>query len=233
MTAPVLREGEVHLWWWGPAAAAALDSRAEYLDAGERARASSFRFERHRRSWTAGRAALRSLAGRYLDLPPREIRFECGFAGKPRIPDASLHFSVSRSDGAILVAFAGDREIGADVERLRPQRDGTNVAGKFFAPAEAASLAALPEGIRSEAFFRCWTAKEAYLKGRGDGLGFPLDAFEVSLEGDGPRRLVAHREAAELDRWWLVPFTPDEGYVAAVAAAGERPVLRRFEGERS
>jgi 4'-phosphopantetheinyl transferase len=233
VTVPVLREGEVHVWWWGPAAAVALDRRAGCLDADERARASTFRFENHRRSWVAGRAALRMLAGRYLDVPPREIRFERGFAGKPRIPDASVHFSVSRSDGAILVAFAGDREIGADVERLRPDRDGMNVAGKFFAPREAASLAALPEGIRSEAFVRCWTAKEAYLKGRGDGLGFPLDAFEVSPEADGPRRMAAHRDAGELARWWIVPFTPEEGYVAAVAAAGEPPVLRRFEGEPS
>ena len=229
MSAPALREREVHVWWCGSSRVADFAARMEDLDEEERERAAAFRFEADRRGWAAGRAALRALAGRYLDVPPRALRFERGPAGKPRLSGAPLHFSLSRSGGAVLIAFAADREIGADVERLRADDDGMDVAGRFFAPREVASLAALPEGTRSEAFFRCWTAKEAYLKGRGEGLGFPLDAFEVPARGSGPRRLVAHREAAEVGRWWLVPFTPADGFVATVAAAGEPPLLRRFE----
>jgi 4'-phosphopantetheinyl transferase len=230
-----LPPGEVHAWWWDARRDPAGEPGAgiDLLDGDERRRAASFRFPEDRRRWAAGRTLLRVLAARYLDADPRELRFEYGPSGKPRLPDAPLRFNLSRSGDAILLAFSSGPEIGADVERVVGGYDGEEIAGRFFAPREAATLAALPEGIRSEAFFRCWTAKEAYLKGRGDGLGYPLEAFEVPLAAEGPRRLLAHREAAEIGRWWLLPMTPAEGYVSTLAVEGDVPSVRQFEGGRA
>lgn len=235
MSSLTIAAGEVHVWWCDlrGSAAARIPAWAARLDPAERERASRFRFEEDRVRWAAGRGALRELAARYLAASPGELRFEYGPAGKPALPDAPLRFSLSRSQDAVLIAFASSGEIGADVERVRSGFDGSDIAGKFFAPAEVASLAALPEGIRSEAFFRVWTAKEAYLKGRGEGLGFPLDAFEVSAEGWGPRRLRAHRDPAEIGRWWLVPLSPAPGFAAALAATGEPRRVRLFEAGAS
>ena len=234
MTSMALPPGEIHVWWCDTRAGASeeIEAWTDFLDPAERDRAESFRFPDDRRRWAAGRGVLRALASRYLGASPRELRFEYGASGKPRIPDARLRFSLSRSEGAILLTFSADREIGADLERVRRGFDGEEIAGRFFAPGEVASLAALPEGIRSEAFFRCWTAKEAYLKGRGDGLGYPLEGFEVPVGAKGPCRLRGHREPAETSRWWLLPVTPAEGYVSTIAVEGDLPAVRRFEAGR-
>ncbi len=227
-----LPPGEVHVWWCDARRDPAGESGAgtDLLDAAERRRAESFRFPEDRRRWAAGRSTLRALAARYLDADPRELRFEYGPAGKPRLPDADLRFNLSRSGDAIFLAFSAGPEIGVDVERVVAGFDREGIAGRFLAPGEVASLAALPEGTRSEAFFRCWTAKEAYLKGRGDGLGYPLEAFEVPVAAQEPRRLLAHRERAELGRWWLLPMTPAAGYVSTIAIEGGLPRVRRFDG---
>jgi 4'-phosphopantetheinyl transferase len=234
MTFPAIAPGEAHVWWCDlrGSAAAKISAWAARLDPSERDRAARFRFEEDRVRWAAGRGALRELAARYLGASPGELRFEYGPAGKPQLPDAPIRFNLSRSKDAVLIAFASSGEIGADVERVRAGYDGADIAGRFFAPGEAASLAALPEGTRSEAFFRVWTAKEAYLKGRGEGLGFPLDAFEVSVEGHGPRRLRAHRDAGEIARWWLVPLSPAPRWAAALAVTGEPPLVRFFDAGR-
>jgi 4'-phosphopantetheinyl transferase len=235
MTRLALPPGEVHVWWCDMRddSAGVLAAGAVWLDSAERERAASFRFPDDRRRWAAGRTLLRVLAARYLDAHPRELRFEYGASGKPRLPDAPLRFNLSRSGDAIFLALSAGREIGADVERVRCGYDGEEIAGRFFAPGEVASLAALPEGIRSEAFFRCWTAKEAYLKGRGEGLGYPLEAFEVPVAAEEPSRLLAHRDPGEIGRWWLVPMTPARGYVSTIAIEGDLPTVRQFEGGRA
>jgi 4'-phosphopantetheinyl transferase len=76
----------------------------------------------------------------------------------------------------------------------------------------------LPAAERPQAFFRLWTRKEALLKGRGDGLSFPLELLDVSEIGENAladRRVGP--EAAEARRWQLLPLKVPLGYAAALA----------------
>ena len=219
--------GIVDVWWCDIARAGRrIPLWEKSLDAEERERASRFHFAGDRDRFVACRGALRELAARYLERDPSSVEISRDPLGKPYFPGADLRFNVSKTKGAAILAFAAGIELGVDVERIREDFRGDEIAGRFLAFDEKASLASLPERIRSKAFYRCWTAKEAYLKGRGDGLGFPLDGFSVSFSEDAPQRLRSHRDAGEIARWWLVPMTPAEGFVACLAVAGDRPTLR-------
>jgi 4'-phosphopantetheinyl transferase len=78
----------------------------------------------------------------------------------------------------------------------------------------------LPEAEQREAFFRCWTRKEAFLKARGHGLSFPLARFDVSIGAEETEvRLATRPDPADAQDWQILPVAAPEGYAAAVAVA--------------
>src|SRR5262249_26367386 len=144
----------------------------EILADDERRRADRFHFEKDCRHFTAARGAMRILLAGYLAHRPEEVRFAYSNYGKPRLAaESKLCFNLTHSQGLALLAVTRGREIGVDVERLREmERDGEPLAERFFSPREAAVLRSLPTRLRREAFFHCWTRKEAYIKAHGMGL---------------------------------------------------------------
>jgi 4'-phosphopantetheinyl transferase len=128
---------------------------------------------------------------------------------------------LSHSDGLVLYAITRGREVGVDVERLRPDFAVLEVAKKFFSRREVTALVALPENQWPKAFFNCWTRKEAYIKARGEGLTLPLDRFDVSLvPGEPAALLYTNDDPQEASRWSLQELVPESGYVAALAVEG-------------
>ena len=76
--------------------------------------------------------------------------------------------------------------------------------------------------MQLEAFFSCWTRKEAYTKARGLGLSLPLDRFAVSLVPGRPAAPLSNEEGpAEVSRWALQELAPGPGFVAALAVEGQ------------
>jgi 4'-phosphopantetheinyl transferase len=210
----------------------ALERLNESLSVDERARADRFRFELDRRRFVAGRGVLRAILSGYLAVPPATLRFEYSAHGKPRLaaPFASeaLRFNVSHSRGLALVAVTNGREVGIDVEYVHPILEADRIAESLFAPGEWAELRSLPPPQRLEAFFICWTLKEAHVKARGEGLSVQLDAFEVSPWLRRALRLPEHRGSVvglEAD-WWLRAFSPRRGFQAALALEGNADPLR-------
>jgi 4'-phosphopantetheinyl transferase len=220
-----LAPDEVHVW------RASLDLPAsrvcalgDVLVADERARAARFHFERDRTHWTVARARLRLLLARYLGGPPDRFRFALGAHGKPalaRPEGGDLRFNVSHSQDLALYAVTRGREVGVDLEGLRPDFATDEIAERFFSPAERRALRAVAPELRCDAFFACWTRKEAYIKARGLGLAIPLDAFDVSLAPDEPAALLATRdEPGDSVRWSLAALSPGPGFAGALVAEG-------------
>jgi 4'-phosphopantetheinyl transferase len=94
------------------------------------------------------------------------------------------------------------------------------LANRFLSGKEVSALKQLPAAAQRDAFFTCWTRKEAYIKARGQGLTIGLDHFAVSLETDKrPRLLHVDGQPGEVDRWLFYHLTAGEGYAAAMAVA--------------
>ncbi|MEP6707251.1 MAG: 4'-phosphopantetheinyl transferase superfamily protein [Pyrinomonadaceae bacterium] len=180
------------------------------------------------------RGILRRLLGRYLEMEPDRLRFSYGPHGRPALvePDVGrgLCFNLSHSNGLALYAFTRHREIGIDIERVRPEMVNEQIAERFFAPEEVTSLRALRSDIQLEAFFHCWTRKEAFIKAGGEGLSLPLDRFVVSLRPGEPAAILSIEGDAETAALWsLREIRPGTGYVAALAVKGHGWRLKCWE----
>jgi 4'-phosphopantetheinyl transferase len=207
----------------------------DLLEAGlsveERERASRFRHSVDRARFVAAHGALRAILGRCLGVGPGCLRFSYGRFGKPALGGplgaSSVEFNLSHSGDLALVAASFGRRLGIDLERIDASRSGQEIAERFFSTREIAALRALPRERQTDAFFACWTRKEAYLKARGDGLSFPLDRFSVSVSPEEPASLLDCGDD-ETQRWVLQDLSPAAGWAAAVAIEGRGWRLRRW-----
>jgi 4'-phosphopantetheinyl transferase len=231
-TPTTLARDEVHVWRapldLDPATQESLQGT---LAPDERRRASKFLFEVHRRRFIAARGILRDILAGYLRRGSARLAFGYNAFGKPGLrlgpDDLRLRFNVSHSERLALVAVAQDREVGIDVECMRRDWLWEEVAEKYFALGEITGLRSLPPAKRREAFFRCWTRKEACVKASGAGLSVPLSQFDTSVGPAGAITVPCLNQVPEATRVWKVSnFDPGSGYAAAVAANGSGWRLR-------
>ncbi|GAC1664226.1 MAG: 4'-phosphopantetheinyl transferase superfamily protein [Candidatus Acidiferrum sp.] len=219
---PNLPLDELHIWLASLDIDRALrDHLGTFLSPDECVRAERFVFERDREHFIAARGTLREILSRYLAVQPESIRLQTTKHGKPFLDTKSggprLRFNLAHSHGLALYAVAQYRELGVDIERIDAERATSDIAERYFSLAERAELASLPEHLRLEAFFLCWTRKEAYVKARGEGLHIPLDSFDVSLTPGQPALLSSE----DSSQWSLTVFSPAPGFAAAcISEAG-------------
>jgi len=222
---PAFPIGRVDVWRVRLDEPASAGSEASVLSADEIARASRFHFDKDRIHFTRCRSALRSILSGYLAIPVTEIRFEYLASGKPQLEAGqnprALQFNVSHSANMALIAVGSEHRLGVDIEKIRDDVDTNSLAERFFSVRERAGLQALPDHLRVQGFFACWTRKEAFLKATGDGLSFPLADFSVTAHPDTDPALEEIRGNTEArKKWFLKDLSVAIGYRAAVAGEG-------------
>jgi len=175
---------------------------ADLLAPDELERAARFRFDRDRNRYLVCRGTLREMLG-------VRARFVYGPYGKPRLEDSDVRFNVSHSHGMGMIALAQGREVGCDIERIDPSFADERIPERFFSPCEVAALRALPEVEQCQAFFRCWTRKEAFIKACGMGVSLSLDSFDVTI---GARAALL----GGAEGWSMEAVEAPAGYAAAI-----------------
>jgi 4'-phosphopantetheinyl transferase len=198
----------------------------QVLSPDEQERSNRFHFEPDRRRYLIGRGVLKILLGRRLETNPETLRFDYNAYGKPALAadlaHSRLQFNLSHSGELVLVAITLDRAIGVDVERIRTDVPAGQIAARFFSANEQSAFATCAASMQHDAFFACWTRKEAYLKARGDGLNLPLDQFDVEfLPGRAPRLVETRHDPGDAGRWSLRELPVSRDYKAALAVEGE------------
>jgi 4'-phosphopantetheinyl transferase len=207
---PALSRPEVHVWVCCLARhegqRAAL---AALLSHDEQTRAARFAFDRDRHRFILSHGLLRAILARYVGRAATQIEFAAGAHGKPALSGQSstaqdIQFSLSHSGAYAVVAVATGRAVGVDVEVRRPDVDACKLAERFFAAGEAQRIIQVQGDAQQRLFYRYWTAKEAYLKGRGVGLSLGLDRFEILFDDGSPLAHVRMTDSGALDTNWHV-----------------------------
>ena len=226
-----LGEREVHIWRTSLDQSTETVGRfRELLASDERSKADRFRFEKDRRHYTVARGVLRELLARYLSESPEAFQFTYSPYGKPSLDSTKLKFNLAHSGEVALYAFTLIGEVGIDVEFVRPEFTGDEIARRYFSDSEVNLLDEVRPGARPLAFFNCWSRKEAVIKAKGLGLSLGLDQFDVTLAPGEPAALLRTRwDEAEAQRWSLRALDVGEEYAAAIAIESHDWDARYFE----
>lgn len=166
--------------------AAALDSLAtQMLAEDELLRAASIVAPSVRHAYLLAHALKRIALSRALapSLLPVELVFAREAQGKPQLPGAGLHFNLSHSGAFVALAFTRAGPIGVDLEVRRSFDRYRLAAAASLGGGELAQVRASADPAL--AFLTCWTAKEAYVKATGEGLGKSFKELLVVRSGAG------------------------------------------------
>lgn len=201
----------------------------------ERQTAARFLRPRDRSRYVAAHGILRQLLGQYESVAPARLVFAKNAHGKPELAPLAdqppITFNLAHSEDVIVCVVGLGRRVGVDVEAIQTDLDVMRIAESQFSQAEAEALRAISLPERGEAFFRCWTRKEAYVKARGEGLSIPLTQFTVSFGRNEPPGLKwVMDDLSAPARWSVFDFTPTPGYAGAVVVEGRpvRLIIRRM-----
>jgi 4'-phosphopantetheinyl transferase len=232
-----LAESAVHIWtidlaWQEDR----MHELHKLLSADENERVERFVFDRDKRRFIAARGAMRKILSEYLSIPPQEVVFAYSRNGEPELAsdwrETEIKFNLSHSSELAILAVARGLCVGVDLELINQGLAIDEIASRFFSPTEVNTLRAIPSERRQEAFFSCWTRKEAYIKALGAGLSLPLDSFDVAFGPGVPAALLRAGVAAEeLPRWSIYDLAVAPMYAAALVVEGKKHKLQQRQWE--
>jgi 4'-phosphopantetheinyl transferase len=125
-------------------------------------------------------------------------------------------------------------DVGIDIERARTVHDVDQICERFFSAPEVDIFRNIGVAQQQQAFFRCWTAKEAFVKATGEGLSRPLDSFSVVFSPGETLHLASIDDNKESALNWhlieLEPPEPDYHVAMAIRSGRSRHVdVARFQ----
>jgi 4'-phosphopantetheinyl transferase len=166
-----------------PRGLAAINGLAGLLPPDELERAQRFLDPRARLHFMAGRSLLRHLLARRTGIRASRIELTYGRRGKPTAPAADLAFNLSHAGSWLLLALAGQPNLGVDVETRFGPLESAAIARRILGRDERAHLEATLPPRRIALIQRYWVLKEALMKARGDGFACRPITLELTIDG--------------------------------------------------
>jgi 4'-phosphopantetheinyl transferase len=212
----------------------AIADARDVLAPDERARCDRFRFPGDRRDFAIAHALLRRTLSTYSEEPPSGWTFVRGEHGKPSIASrhgdaADLAFNIAHTHGLVACAVALGTDIGVDVENIRFDVDGRELARHYFSAMETEWLDACDDGEHAIRFAELWTLKEAFIKAIAIGLSHPLNTFGFRFEGTSALHFSPPPDM-DAAAWQFALFAPSPDHRMAVAirrGIGRRQAIAR------
>ena len=186
-----------------------------FLDPEEKAMAGSMKRPQARSRFLEVRARLRLKLAEYLGQQPSSIAIKRNEYGKPYLAEQmEFNFNLSHSGRQLLLAVTNGCQVGVDIEMIRPRPGFEGLVKKCFAEQEQQYWHSLSEQNKITAFYRFWTAKEAFVKAVGRGIALGLN--KVELASGQPLRLVSIPEQyGSVAVWSLCAIDLSESVSAA------------------
>jgi len=200
------------------------------LSSDEIARALHFRADDDRDLFIVGRGILRKILSRYASEPAQKLVFRYGLKGKPYLRDHSyLQFNLGHSGGLAVYAISG-KELGVDIELVKPSTDWRKISKRFFSPREVEELERLDPTQQLRGFFSCWARKEAYIKAIGQGIA-TLAKFSAGAQpspGEGPID-----EEGKPRKWYFKDLKVGDEHACAIVTQFDQCRIRLFRFSRA
>ena len=198
---------------------------ADCLTPEEKQRATSFKFPADAARWSEFRAALRRVLGMACGIAPVDVPIMAAAHGKPSLapPFDHIHFNLSHSDEAALIAVSGIGPLGVDLEPRARAHSLVECADFITSAAERETAATMPGADRPGLLLELWTFKEAYLKAIGTGLSIEPSSLTVQRLPDGRAVMLDAYSGKPDNRFTLHAFdgTLVPGHHAVLAAPEE------------
>ena len=159
------------------------------------------------------------IISQYLQSPIDTIKIEIENLGKPYLSEyPELSFNISHSGQTTFMVFGRNCHLGVDIEYWKPI-EFLDIARHFFHETEYQKLVKC-DSERTEAFFNCWTRKEAYIKAIGAGLSEPLSKFEVSLLPEENPQILSPQHVR--DSWKVFDVSDRQLHYSAAVAVNRK-----------
>jgi 4'-phosphopantetheinyl transferase len=232
---PTLHENEIHVWAsWLDISPPKCAKLAEGLSQDERKRALRFKFQQHQTRFTAGRAFLRMILGRYLPIGSAQVEFQYNPQGKPEVSPtcnpSGLRFNFTHSESLALIAITKIGPLGIDIERLRAIEGAEELAEGFCSQRELKVFKDLTSDEKQLAFYNLWTRKESFLKATGEGITHLLRKVEVVFcPGEQIRFIALPGGSTRGSRWRLYNLSSADDFVGAITIMSENDRVRVWD----
>ena len=133
-----------------------------------------------RQRFIVSRGLRRRVLSKSVGQPTQHLSFVDQGGRKPRLAESNgWDFNISHAGDYVALAVRRGN-VGIDLELMREVREMTSLVLRYFHPDESRAWNALDAGLRKEAFFVLWSAREAAMKCLGLGLAKGLAVTRVA-----------------------------------------------------